>query len=108
MNDPIPSERRGDGTDQQLVRLMLRWYYGYQKAVEAHKADCGDAAIKPHFLSVYGDTDNVLGPMRDAGTLSDETCREVYEQANAEAQRSPASGDTLPPLVRNSDSEKGQ
>ena len=69
-------------TEEQLVRLLLRWYYGYHRAIDAHKADSGDAAIKPHFLAVYRDTENVLGPMRDAGTLSDETCHEAYEQAN--------------------------
>ena len=81
-----------EDTVEPLVRLLLRWYYGYHRAIrwyygyhraiEAHKADCGDVAIKPHFLAVYLDTENVLGPMRDAGTLSDKTCHEIFEQVN--------------------------
>jgi hypothetical protein len=67
--------------EEQLVRLLLRWYYGYHKAVDAHKADAGDAAIKPHFLSVYRDTDDLLSAMRQAGTITDQQCHETFEQA---------------------------
>ena len=74
--------KRNEDTVEPLVRLLLRWYYGYHRAIEAHKADSGNAAIKPHFLAVYRETDNLLGAMRQAGTITDQQCHETYEQAN--------------------------
>ncbi len=65
-----------------LVKLLLHWYYSYHRAISAHKSDDGDKAIEPHFLAVYRVTSDLLGPMRDAGTLSDQTCSEVYDQVN--------------------------
>lgn len=68
-----------------LIRLLLRWYYGYHSAIDAHKKCRGDASIKSHFIAVYRDTENILGPMRDAGTLSDETCHEIYHETYVQA-----------------------
>ena len=67
---------------QPVVQLLLRWYYGYHNAVVAHKADNGDSAIKPHFLSVYRETDELLGAMRDKGEITDQMCDEAINELN--------------------------
>ena len=82
-----------------LVRLLLLWYYGYHKAIDAHKQDHGDAAIKPHFLPVYRETDEFLSAMRKLGTLTDEECKAAYDLANArhdfsDARQVPTDGET--------------
>jgi len=70
-----------------LIRLLLRWYYCYHRAIEGHASDAGDKNIKPYFLPVYKATDALLGPMRDAGTLSNETCAEMSQASTDDATR---------------------
>ena len=104
--DTTTTPARADGTVPALVGLLLRWYYGYHKAIDANKADSGDAAIKPHFLAICRDTENVLGPMRDAGTLTDEQCHAAFVEANAEVHGRRSR--TVQPLVGHSSSEGGR
>jgi hypothetical protein len=59
------------------VGLLLRWYYGFHLALDG----TADEHLKRMFLPVYKESDDVLGAMRDAGTLSDETCNRMYEMA---------------------------
>lgn len=63
-----------------LVGLLLRWFYGYHRAVEAHLKDDGDKDIKPWFLDVYLETHDVLGKMRDSGSVTDAQCGVAYDR----------------------------
>lgn len=72
------SLRESEQYIKQLEEGLLRWYYSYHRAIEGHKEDYGDKAIKPYFLKVYLETDDLLGNLRDKGDLTDETCSRVY------------------------------
>jgi len=65
----------------RMAHLLLRWYYGYHFAVEAHKVDDGDSDIKPFFMQAYRETDQLLGSMRDDGTLSDTQCSVAWKDS---------------------------
>lgn len=71
-----------DETDlQQTQRLLLHWYYCFHAAI-SDTDDAGDASVKPHFLSIYKRTDDLLGEMRGEGRLPDELCSEVWNEVN--------------------------
>jgi len=80
-------EAHGKQKADALIRLLLRWFYCYHRAVDGHASDAGDKHIKPYFLSVYKATDELLGPMRDAGTLDDATCSEMGQVSVDDATR---------------------
>lgn len=65
---------------KELLDILLRWYYGYHRAIDAHKIDAGDFDIKPHFLSVYKETNEILSKLRQFGIVMDEQCHKMYEK----------------------------
>ncbi len=68
-----------------LLDLLLRWYYAYHNAITKRKEAASDYTIKPYFLDIYRATDDLLGTMRDNGTLTDKQCKAAYNPPTSTA-----------------------
>jgi hypothetical protein len=55
---------------QNLLPLLLRWYYAYQNSPQT---------TKHAYRSIYKDTDELLSSLREKCIINDEMCEEAYK-----------------------------